>query len=222
MKCFLTGTDTDVGKTVISAGLLARARLDGRSCIGLKPVAAGAEQGPDGPYSDDALRLARGAGFTGPLADINPVLLDAPIAPHVAAQMSGVSLQAAALADWARTAAGDLDAVIVEGAGGWRVPINNAEGFDTVAKALGWPVILVVGMRLGCINHALLTAQAIVADGLELAGWVANRVDPNQAAYADNVATLKARIRAPLLGEVAWSSDPTPESVATQVRWPTA
>ncbi|WP_420551024.1 dethiobiotin synthase [Litorivicinus lipolyticus] len=220
MKCFLTGTDTDVGKTVVSAGLLARARLDGLSCIGLKPVAAGAESGPDGDYSDDALRLAQGAGYRGPLAAINPVLLAPPIAPHVAAADAGITLEALALANWVRDQAADYQAVIVEGAGGWRVPINAGEGFDSIAKHLGWPVILVVGMRLGCINHALLTVEAIAADGLCLAGWVANRVDPGQLAYADNLAALKARIRAPLLGVVEWSDNPAPDAVAAQVRWP--
>lgn len=219
MRIMIAGTDTDIGKTHVSAGLLARARLDGHSCIGLKPVAAGADYEKGKPYSDDAARLAKGAAFQGPLSMINPTLFEAPIAPHIAAEQAGVQLSADAIAQWATEQAADYDRVLLEGAGGWRVPLNATESFADIAKALDWDVVLVVGMRLGCISHALLTAEAIVADGCRLVGWVANRVDPDQAVYEQNLESLVQRLPAPLLGQVPFGSK-DPEAVAQFVSWP--
>lgn len=215
----IAGTDTDIGKTHVAAGLLAHARLQNHRCLGLKPIAAGAEYHDGQAFSDDAARLARGAGFSGPLSEINPYLFEAPIAPHVAAQQQGVRITAQQVAHWARQQAWGYSHVLLEGAGGWRVPLNEDELFSDIGIQLGWPVVLVVGMRLGCISHALLTAEAIRADGLVIAGWIANRIDPQQAAYDENLETLKKRLAAPFLGQVD-HADSTVEQVADQLMWP--
>ena len=218
-RIMVAGTDTDIGKTHVSAALLANVRLNGGKPIGLKPVAAGADYREGQAYSDDAARLAQGAGFGGPLEVINPYLFEPPIAPHVAAQQAGVELSALELAGWAEGQAAHYSHALLEGAGGWRVPLNEQECFSDIARHLQWDVVLVVGMRLGCISHALLTAEAIRSDGLNLAGWVANRVDPNQAVFEQNLETLKKRLSAPLLGVVDYSDRPF-EQVAEQLRWP--
>ena len=215
----VAGADTDIGKTHVSAALLAKVRLNGGKPIGLKPVAAGADYREGQAYSDDAARLAQGAGFDGALEVINPYLFEPPIAPHVAAQQAGVELSALELAGWAEGQAAHYSHALLEGAGGWRVPLNERECFSDIARYLQWDVVLVVGMRLGCISHALLTAEAIRSDGLNLAGWVANRVDPQQAVFEQNLQTLKKRLSAPLLGVVDYSDWPF-ERVAEQVRWP--
>jgi len=219
MRILIAGTDTDIGKTHVAAALLAQARLSGHSCLGLKPVAAGADYDQGQAYSEDAARLANGAGYTGPLAAINPTLLIEPIAPHIAADRVGLELSAAAIASWAQDKAQGHDRVLLEGAGGWRVPLNRHESFADIAKHLDWSVVLVVGMRLGCINHALLTAEAIQADNCHLAGWVANRVDPNQSAYQENLTSLVERMPAPLLGQVPYGPR-DPEAAAQFVSWP--
>ena len=218
-RIVVAGTDTDIGKTHVSAALLAKARLSGENPIGLKPVAAGADYRDGQAYSDDAARLALGAGFDGPLEAINPYLFEPPIAPHVAADQVGVELSALEIAGWAEQQAAQHSHALLEGAGGWRVPLNEQEYFSDIASHLQWDVVLVVGMRLGCISHALLTAEAIRSDGLNLAGWVANRVDPQQAVFEQNLQTLKKRLSAPLLGVVDYS-DWSFERVAEQVRWP--
>lgn len=218
-RIVVAGTDTDVGKTHVSAALLAKVRLSGGNPIGLKPVAAGADYRDGQAYSDDAARLALGAGFHGPLEAINPYLFEPPIAPHVAADQVGVELSALEIAGWAEQQAAQHSHALLEGAGGWRVPLNEQEYFSDIARHLQWDVVLVVGMRLGCISHALLTAEAIRSDGLNLAGWVANRVDPQQAVFEQNLQTLKKRLSAPLLGVVDYSDRPF-ERVAEQVSWP--
>jgi len=218
-RIMIAGTDTDIGKTHVSAGLLARARLDGHACLGLKPVAAGADYDQGKAFSDDAARLARGAGFSGALEQINPHLFEPPIAPHIAAAQKGVRLSAQAIATWANATAEGYTHVLLEGAGGWRVPLNESESFSDIGVKLGWPVVLVVGMRLGCISHALLTAEAIRADGLPLVGWIANRIDPDQSVYQDNLQTLKERLSAPFLGEVPHGNLDF-ESIAAQLSWP--
>lgn len=218
-RIVVAGTDTDIGKTHVSAALLAKVRLNGGTPIGLKPVAAGADYRDGQAYSDDAARLALGAGFDGPLELINPYLFEPPIAPHVAAQQVGIELSALELAGWADRQAAQYSHTLLEGAGGWRVPLNERECFSEIARHLQWDVVLVVGMRLGCISHALLTAEAILSDGLRLAGWVANRIDPRQAVFEQNLETLKKRLPAPLLGVVDYHDRPF-EQVAEQLRWP--
>jgi dethiobiotin synthetase len=197
---FVTGTDTEVGKTAVSCALLESARDLGLETAAVKPVAAGCDANGQ---NEDALQLM--ASMTSVLAyeQVNPVALSEPIAPHLAARHEGVQLQVSALADPCRSVmAGGADLVLIEGAGGWRVPLNPTQTLADLARELDVGVILVVGMRLGCINHALLTAEAIRADGLQLAGWVANQCGPRMTAHEENLDTMRNLLPAPLLGEV--------------------
>jgi dethiobiotin synthetase len=200
---FVTATDTDAGKTFVTAALLAGAARRGLRAAGLKPVAAGAEPTAEGLRNGDALTLMGAASAAFPYEQVNPLCLAPPIAPHIAAREAGITLDVAGVLAACRPLLhSDLDLLLVEGAGGWRVPLNATETLADLARALGFPVILVVAMRLGCINHALLSAEAIRADGLTLAGWVANSPVVEMPRYRDNLATLAARLGAPLLGEI--------------------
>ncbi len=173
---FITGTDTEVGKTWVSCRLLERAREAGLSCYGLKPIAAGCEDTADGPRNEDALNLMAASSLSLPYDLVNPVALKAAIAPHIAARQEGRRISLSQLAGYVRGALSShpADLVLVEGAGGWRVPLNDREMLSALAVELKLPVIQVVGMKLGCISHALLTAEAIQADGLRYTGTVAN------------------------------------------------
>ena len=200
---FVTGTDTEVGKTVIAAALLSLARAHGLRCAALKPVAAGCARENGRLVNDDALQLIAASGTDLDYRTVNPVALEPAIAPHIAAEQAGVELSAAKLSSHCRTAlARDVDFAIVEGAGGWFVPVNASETLADVCLDLGARPILVVGMKLGCLNHALLTAHAIAQAGGEMAGWVANCPGPEMPVFEDNVATLRARLSAPCLGVV--------------------
>lgn len=216
---FITGTDTGVGKSIVSAGLLRAAALRGLRSTGVKPLAAGAEYRHGAWVNDDALLLQSASSAPLAYADTNPLLLHAAMAPHLAAEEEGVALEAAVLARHCRGMARlGHELLLVEGAGGWLVPINARESLADVAGLLGWPVILVVGMRLGCLNHALLSAAAIRAQGLRLAGWVANSAWPSMPALAANIATLEARLGAPRLGTVPWmGSEVGLDAVAAQL-----
>lgn len=197
---FVTGTDTEVGKTAISCALLAAAAGAGLRTAAIKPVAAGCD---DAGHNEDALQLLD--CMTEPLSyeQVNPVALTAAIAPHIAAQQEGRTLQAHRLAGLCRgVMSAGAEFVLIEGAGGWRVPISARETLADLAVQLQVPVILVVGMRLGCINHALLTAEAIARDGLHLAGWVANQPGQTMPCYRENLDSLRRLLPAPLLGEV--------------------
>lgn len=212
---FVAGTDTDVGKTVISAALLEKANQQGLRTIGLKPVAAGCEPSENGLQNSDALLLQKTASVKLSYSEVNPIVFEAAIAPHIAAEQTGRRLLADRIAALCRgSMMNPHDFLLIEGAGGWRVPFSRTETFADVPKQLMMPVILVVGMKLGCINHALLTAEAILRDGLPFAGWVANQIDPNMNSYAENVATLKTMLRAPLLGEVPFLQDISPAVIA--------
>lgn len=212
---FVTGTDTDVGKTIIAAGLLAAANAKGFSTAAIKPVAAGCERTPEGLRNADALLLQRTMSLQLPYEQINPIAFEPAIAPHIAAQQAGLKLSASRLAGICRgVLLQRADLTLIEGAGGWRVPLSERELLSRLPAELGVPVIMVVGMRLGCINHALLTAEAIARDGRHLAGWVANRCVQAMSCYDENVATLKQFLRAPCLGEVPYLDKATPESVA--------
>jgi len=197
---FVTGTDTGVGKTAISCALLEAANAQGMRTAAVKPVAAGCD---DKGQNEDALQLLDCMSEPLDYARVNPVALDAPIAPHIAAQQEGKRLQASRLAGICRgVMLGGADFVLIEGAGGWRVPIGPRETLADLAVQLQVGVILVVGMRLGCINHALLTAEAIRRDGLLLAGWVANQPGERMACHRENLDTLRRLLPAPMLGEV--------------------
>ena len=201
-----TGTDTEIGKTLVSAALLTKLAAAGYRAAGLKPIAAGTLVGnfagaPE-RTNEDIEQLRAAATVDLPLETICPWLLDAPMSPHLAAAREGVTIALPPIFDALVAARTRADAVVVEGVGGFRVPLS--EDFDTadMAVALGLPVVLVVGLRLGCLNHAALTAEAIAARGLHLAGWVGNVVDPQMAGLDDNVATLRRWIKAPHLGTI--------------------
>nr|WP_024309778.1 dethiobiotin synthase [Pseudomonas sp. P818] len=200
---FVTGTDTEVGKTTIAAGLLHAARLHGLSTAAAKPVASGCVSTAQGLRNDDALALLAQCSLPLRYEEVNPLAFEPAIAPHLAAREVGVVLDVASLYQSVR---GVLDKAadfsLVEGAGGWRVPLSGAQTLSDLAVALGLPVILVVGVRLGCINHAVLSAEAIARDGLPLAGWVANIIEPQTSRLEENLATLAERLPAPCLGHV--------------------
>ncbi len=200
---FIAGTDTDVGKTTIAAGLLHAARLNGLSTLGAKPVASGCEVTPKGLRNADALALIAESSIQLPYDQINPVAFEPAIAPHLAAREAGVALSVQTLLGPMREIlAQGADFTLIEGAGGWRVPLSGQANLSDLAIALKLPVILVVGVRLGCINHALLTAEAIARDGLQLAGWVANVIDGRTSRLEENLATLAECLPAPCLGRV--------------------
>ncbi|MCI8208289.1 dethiobiotin synthetase [Pseudomonas sp. S25] len=200
---FIAGTDTDVGKTTIAAGLLQAARSSGLSTLAGKPVASGCAVGPDGLRNPDALALMAESSVKLGYDEVNPFAFEPAIAPHLAAREAGVALTVQALLGPMRLLlARNADFTLIEGAGGWRVPLADQANLSDLAIGLQLPVILVVGVRLGCISHALLTAEAIAADGLQLAGWVANIIDPKTSRLEENLATLAERLPAPCLGRV--------------------
>lgn len=205
---FVTGTDTGVGKTVVACALIRGLVAQGLRVAGMKPVAAGGiVDTPDGPMNEDVARLREAANVVAPLDEINPYCFDPPIAPHIAADRRGVRIDLEVLAARYAALAARADVVVVEGAGGFLVPLNETEDFGDLARRLSLPVVLVVGMRLGCLNHARLTAEAIRARGLEFAGWVANGIDPVMPASEANAATLESRLGAPLLCHLAHGAD---------------
>lgn len=200
---FITGTDTGVGKSLVAAALLKAAGARGVSTVGVKPVAAGCEETSEGPRSEDALLLRQYSSIAMPYEMSNPVSLRLPVAPHLAAAQEGRKLDAGRLEGFCRAVLMKRAGLtLIEGAGGWQVPLNGRQSLADLAKLLGVPVILVVGMRLGCINHALLTARAIHADGLEIAGWIANRIDPDMALPDENIDAIAERMSAPCLGRI--------------------
>lgn len=211
---FITGTDTNVGKTLIAAGLLLAVKSKGLTTAALKPVAAGCEKTAEGLRNADALLLQ--SVITQPLDydQINPYALAAAIAPHIAAQQEKRSLSVDRLSGFCRGVLAAADFTLLEGAGGWRVPINPRETLADLAKNLQLPVIIVVGIRLGCINHALLTFEAIVRDGIPVAGWVANCVDANMPALHENIDSLRARLPVPCLGVVPFLMEVSPALAA--------
>lgn len=205
---FVTGTDTGVGKTVIACALLHALVAAGLKAAGMKPVAAGAEPGARGLVHDDVEQLEAASNVAGPREIVNPYCFRAAIAPHIAAEQEGVVIDLARIEDSFRALARLADCVVVEGVGGFRVPLGPGTDTAQLAGTLGLPVVLVVGMRLGCLNHALLTADAIAAQGLALAGWVANHIDPDMAAADENVEALEARLPAPLIARIRFMPAP--------------
>lgn len=199
---FVTGTDTGVGKTLVSSALLRAFAARGYSTVGMKPVAAGCEPGNDGLCCGDVENLIAAANCAASRELVNPYAFEPPIAPHIAAAQAGVEIDIGTIVGAFGKLRERADVVIVEGVGGFRVPLNAGQDTADLALALGLPVILVVGMRLGCLNHALLTAEAIRARGLELAGWVANSIDAAMAFFPENRDTLQTRLRCPMLADL--------------------
>lgn len=214
---FLTGTDTEIGKTFVTCALLYRARRLGLTAAGIKPVAAGT----DAAGRNEDVECIRAASDVELAEDvINPYCFAPAIAPHLAAAEAGVRIDFARIAAACASARQRADLVIVEGVGGFCVPLGGDRDSADLAVALALPVILVVGLRLGCINHALLTAEAIAARGLTLAGWVANRIDPDMARAEDNITALRERLAAPLLGSVPRITGGQPAEAASYLDLP--
>jgi dethiobiotin synthetase len=211
---FVTGTDTGVGKTLGTAALLRRLREAGLDVAGMKPIAAGSRPGPEGPANEDALLLQAESSAHHPYADVNPCLFELAIAPHIAAAEAGIVIDTGLIASAHARLAASADIVLAEGAGGFLVPLDASRSCADLPRLLDMQVILVVGLRLGCLNHALLTVEAIAARGIALAGWIGNAVDPQFARREANLATLAARISAPCLGLVPWMHKPDVGSAA--------
>lgn len=211
---FIAGTDTGVGKTLFSAALLHALGDLGLRTVGMKPVAAGAELRGGKWVNEDVALLAAASSLEAPSELVNPYLFREPIAPHIAAEHKGVVIEIPRIAAALDALVGMAEVVVVEGVGGFRVPLGAGRDSADLAVRLDLPVILVVGMRLGCLNHALLSAEAIGARGLRLAGWVANRIDPGMAAYDENLTTLTRMLGMPPLAELPAMAAPDPRRAA--------
>ncbi|GAB7536706.1 dethiobiotin synthase [Burkholderia sp. 3C] len=218
LSCFVTGTDTEIGKTFVSAALLHGFARHGLRAAAMKPIAAGAEERDGVLHNEDADQLDAAANVALPPAIRTPFMLKAPAAPHIVAAQEGVTLDIAPIVAAHAQACRQADIVVVEGVGGFRVPLGPTGDTADLAVALQLPVVLVVGVRLGCINHALLSADAIAARGLRIVGWVANRVDPAMLYADENIATvaqwLDREHGVPLIGEIAHMTPPAPDQAA--------
>ena len=212
---FITGTDTEVGKTFVTSALLLALRDKGVKAIGMKPIAAGTDAAGK---NDDVEALITASGVRAPRDLVNPYLFQPAIAPHIAAAEEGRTIDIALIADSFNKLRAMADTVLVEGVGGFCVPLGPQSDTTDLAETLGLPVILVVGMRLGCINQALLSQQAIAARGLKLAGWIANCIDPGMPRFAENLAALEERMAAPLLAVIPANS--TPQKAAALIHLP--
>ncbi|WP_026374521.1 dethiobiotin synthase [Aestuariibacter salexigens] len=200
---FITGTDTDVGKTVVSTALLKTLNSQGLKTAAYKPVSAGCLDTEQGLRNADALAMLEHCSVNLSYEEVNPIAFADPVAPHLAAHRVGQPIEFAAITrGYERLVAKQPDVIVVEGAGGWRLPLEQDAYLSSFPMLFDMPVILVVGMRLGCLNHALLTCEAIQQDGLKLAGWVANEIDPGMAYLEDNLAALTHLLPAPLLGHI--------------------
>lgn len=215
---FVTGTDTGIGKSVASAALLHALRAGGARAVGMKPVASGCEPGPDGWRNEDALLLQAASSPRPRYQDVNPYALPQPLAPEIAAAEAGVEIALEPiLAAHARLAA-QADTVVVEGVGGWAAPVSARLDQIDLVRALKLPVVLVVGLRLGAINHARLSARAIQADGAELIGWIANGIDPHMARADENFEILCRRLPVPCWGRLPYAEQPDPAVLAARLR----
>jgi len=218
---FVTGTDTGVGKTLVAQALLYCLAERHARVVGMKPVAAGAERPAHGDWFNDDVRALQAASTVQlPAEWVNPCLLRDPVSPHIAARREGRVIEIAGILAALTRLRDEADAVVVEGAGGFRVPLGDTQDGADLAVALGLPIILVVGLRRGCLNHALLSAESIAARGLRLAGWVANHIDPDMAEPAANIELLARRLPAPCLGELPFQHPPDPRAAAARLRLP--
>lgn len=203
---FVTGTDTGVGKTRVAVALIHALRAQGLQVAAMKPVSAGNEPGQ---LNEDVVALMQAANVEADVSDVNPYAFAEPIAPHIAAQQAGVKIDMSTIVESYSRLAAMADVVVVEGAGGWRVPLNEHEDMADLAQRLGLPVVLVVGLRLGCLNHAVLTAESISSRDVRWAGWVGNHIDPSMAQQANNIAALHVRLPKPCLGVQHFMPAPT-------------
>ena len=203
---FITGTDTGIGKTWVACGLIRQLVASGLRVAGMKPVASGAQMQDGKLRNEDALHLIEAANVEVPYEWVNPYCFAPAIAPHIAAQQAGMPIKPDIIYSAYQQLAAVADVVVVEGVGGWAVPISSTKTMADIARLLNLPVVMVVGMRLGCINHALLTAQAIQSASLTLRAWIANTLDPDMPVQAENIAALKSFIAAPLATVVPFAS----------------
>lgn len=217
---FVTGTDTGVGKTQVAAALVSLLAQRYRRVVGMKPVASGCLETGDGLRNDDAGLLIAASSVEADYTDVNPYAFLPAIAPHLAAEDAGIKIELETVLDHFERLQQQADCLVVEGVGGWMVPLGHIITTEHMARALDLTVVLVVGMRLGCLNHALLTARAIEAAGLRLAGWVANTVDPEMERVNDNLRTLKNRLNAPFLGLVPWIDNVSREQISHYLSLP--
>jgi dethiobiotin synthetase len=206
---FIAGTDTGIGKTHAACALLHALRQNGQRACGMKPVASGSVATPQGLRNDDALALQAASGLPMPPYElVNPLALSEPLSPHLAAVHAGVEISLAPLQAAYRQLRDDYPRVVVEGVGGWLVPLAPGLSAADIARQWQLPVILVVGLKLGCLNHAQLSARAIQADGCRLLGWIGNRIDPQMAAAEENIATLNTLLPVPCLGILPYGVAP--------------
>jgi dethiobiotin synthetase len=215
---FVTGTDTGVGKTRVATGIAQAFAARGDRVAAMKPVASGSVHTPEGLRNDDALALLACCNVAAQYAEINPYAFAPPIAPHLAAAAAGRHIDLGVLSRAYETLALRADVVVVEGIGGFLTPLDERDSFAVLPQCWDLDVILVVGMRLGCLNHAALTAEAIARRGLRLRGWIANAVDPHFERPADHVAALRERLTAPCIGELPFAVEMTPAAVARALR----
>jgi dethiobiotin synthetase len=204
---FVTGTDTGVGKTLVACALLRSFAVSGLRAVGMKPVATGCRADAPDRANEDIAMLVAASNVRAPVELINPYCFAPPIAPHLAAEQSGTVISLARIGECYRSLAGLADRVVVEGAGGLLVPLDSTQDFGDLVRRLELSIVLVVGMRLGCLNHALLTAQAVRHRGLPFAGWIANRIEPDMAFFEENLHALRHRLAAPLIGIVPFAPD---------------
>ena len=211
---FVTGTDTGVGKTLVSAALIHSLRDRGLRVSGMKPVASGCIETINGRRNDDADRLIDASNVSAEYDLICPYRFLPPIAPHIAARQAGIVISTDYIVECYQRLESSCDAVVVEGAGGWRVPLDDEKSMSDLARELGLPVVIVVGARLGCINHALLTAESILASGLSVAGWVFNQIDPDMQQTATVKETLQDRMPGCLIADIPWQEKPDAAEVS--------
>jgi dethiobiotin synthetase len=207
---FVTGTDTGIGKSLASATLLHALRARGLRAVGMKPLASGCEATPEGWRNEDALALQAASSPRPAYADVNPFALPNPLAPELAASDAGIRVTLAPIVSAFERLSAQADAVVVEGVGGWAAPLSATLDQADLARVLDLPVVMVVGLRLGCISHARLTARAIERDGLRLAGWIANDIDPAMARADDNFELLKQRLPVACWGRLPYRDMPDP------------
>lgn len=220
MEFFVTGTDTGCGKTLVTLAFMEKLRESGGRVTGMKPVAAGAETTAEGQRNEDALAIQARCSHPVPYELVNPCCLRTPAAPHLAAAAEGRKIRVETILDAAARLRNASDHFVVEGAGGWRVPLTEDWDMADLACRLELPVVLVVGLKLGCINHALLSAESILNTGKTLLGWVANSLEPGMPLEAGNIATLEQRIDAPLLGHIPWQPEADPVRAAAHLQLP--
>lgn len=217
---YITGTDTGIGKSVASAALLHALRARGRRAAGMKPVASGCELTADGWRNDDALLLQRASDPTPAYSDVNPFALPHPLAPELAAADAGVVIELQPIIEAHARLAAVCDAMVIEGVGGWAAPLTTSLDQLDVVRALELPVVMVVGLRLGCINHARLTARAIAKDGAQLVGWIASGIDPAMARSDDNFAILQRVLPVPCWGRLPFMAAPDAKILSAYLHMP--